>query len=287
MSNKGDRVQKWGELLAELAEDAKEFDREKRDKILAEKKKYSNFYQTIESDCANFQPNKLRQKLNTSLKNNYLNPIIVFSFTCNLAKCDDYQNVVLNAFKTKAFLLMPFNIFKAITKLYFEFLISKNGVIFIKKSFSIFSFFLFLIWSGLLIAIAEDIMGYSLVNSFWQWLVLASIGSVFIQVAFFITFLTLGLIICGVILIFKSIFSPNSESLIADLADWKQGSNRDLNKITIKEHRNIKLPELRLLFLELDKFGLQPILIIKRKNNLKVNFELQIKNSPKFRELLQ
>ena len=85
MSNKGDRVQKWGELLAELADDAKKFDREKQEKLLAEKQKYRDFYRTLELEAADFQPKKLKQKLSQSLKNNLSNSIIVFSFTCDLA----------------------------------------------------------------------------------------------------------------------------------------------------------------------------------------------------------
>ena len=110
MSDKSDRVQKWGELLAELANDAKKFDREKRDKLLAQKQKYRDFYKILELEAANFQPKKFQQRLSQSLKNNLATPIIVFSFTCDLAKQDDYRDVVLNAFKSKAFLLRPLKV---------------------------------------------------------------------------------------------------------------------------------------------------------------------------------
>ena len=285
MSDKGDRVQKWGELLAELAEDAEKFEREKQDKLLAENKKYSDFYETIELECANFQPNKLRRKLNALLKNNCLDFtfIVVFSFTCNLAKRDDYQDVVFKAFKTKAFMLRPLKILKGELRLYIKFLFSKHFVILIKGSLSILNFFFNSLFSGVLILISAARMGHSLENFFWQWLALTSIASVLMHIALVISVMTIGFTINCVILVFKSIFYPNSESLISDLKVLKE----DYAEIIISEHRNIKLPELRLLFLELDKFGLQPVLVIKRETSLKVNLELQIKNSPKFRELLQ
>ena len=260
MSNKGDRVQKWGELLAELAEDAEKFDREKQDKLLAEKKKYRDFYQTIESECANFQPNKLRHKLNTSLKNNYLNSIIVFSFTCNLAKRDDYQDVVLNAVKTKAFSLGYLNILKILSQRYVRVILKSKTL----NSIGLLVAFILVVVKGVMNNLGEFV---------WQWLAWTFIISViFFAIDFFEA-------------VFKSISFPNSESLISVL---EKVLNEDFTKkIIISDRRNIKLPELRLLFLELDKFALQPILIIKRKTNLKVNFELQIKNSPKFKELLQ
>ena len=46
--SKSDRVDKWGELLAELADDVREFEREKRNKLLATKQKYRQFYEILE-----------------------------------------------------------------------------------------------------------------------------------------------------------------------------------------------------------------------------------------------
>ena len=261
MSKSSDRVDKWGELLAELSDDVREFEREKQDKLLATKQKYRQFYKILELEALSFMPEKLQQKLSLSLKQNLHNVITLFSFTCDLAKKDDYQDFILEVFKTKAFFLRPF---KILWRMFFKFVTVAD------------MWFTIAPLTGFCLVIYKLIknslsLSWGLFREWMAW-------TVIIVLALFAVLLFIEWIL-------ELTCSPSKESYISIV---EKDLKRDFTKeILISDRRQIKLPELRLLFLELEKFELQPTLVIKKENNLRVRFELQIKTSSKFSKLLQ
>ena len=256
MSNKSDRVDRWGKLLAELADDVREFEQDKQDKLLATKKKYCQFYKTLEFEALSFTPDKLKQELSLSLKQDLSKVITLFSFTCDLTKKEDYRDFILEAFKTKAFFLKPF---KILLRMLVEAIIYPIfwGLVGFPTAFLL-----------MIKGVDNSLWGF-----IWQWL--AWTGIILVLLPVVLNFLYW---------VFNSIFSADKESFITILEkDLKQDFTKE---ILISDRRKIKLPELRLLVWELEKFNLQPSLVIKRETNLRVRFELQIKTSSDFRQLL-
>ena len=247
------RAEKWGELLAELTQAYQLYQDKKTERVLVQQDRLRLCYQRLETKASKFQPRKLKKFLTTALYRQE-NSQTIISHSFKMANNDSFKNFILQGFKTNYFLSR--RIVLNMTLLWR----------FVTSPFiSIFAVILIIL--SLILLLVSPV-------AFWQWL-LAWLGS---SLFFFgLTFL-LGIM-------FQLLSEEGFENFLLGLRN--NVGIRLQENILITDRRQIKLSELRLLFLELEKFELQPILHINRKTTSLVEFKLQIKVNSDFIQLLK
>lgn len=244
MSKSLDRVQKWGELLAELSETNRTSRKNTQSRVFKNRQEIIANYLSLEEKAKNFQIEELRNKLNESIKSGTSSPKTVLSHTLRLDRHGNYKYLILGAFKTKFFLIeiiknLPSDILMLLVRT-FAFL--RNICIGMG-----------IVWS--LIFLARIVWHLPQVEASNLLERLLIISGVILCLFFTIAFLTAALFFIYVIGECLISFFEEDILMFPGLLDIS-------NIIRITNHRQIKLSELRLLFLEFEKFQLKPELLI-------------------------
>ena len=255
MSNKRDRVEKWGDVLAELSQTQCE-------RLFQENQKYLECYEHLETKALDFHPEQLKSELSSSLSSTKPVSITVISHTIKLARKSDFKDFILQAFKTKLFLFKPLILLiAAFSKCLSILFYSEIG----------FQFSLLLI-PGL---------AFGFVWSLASLLFPGELGIPRLETIKWLTLIILFLIaIFGFALLclyVLELISGNTKPFFY----WLEDRVELTDKILITDRRQIKLNELRLLFFELEKLKLKPSFSIIRKQDT-VDFKLQVKNNSNF-----
>lgn len=270
MSKKySDRVEKWGELLAELSQSQQELKEKQQRKLDYENEKLQNCYEDLEAMAYDFQPEELKKKLQTSLSTNKPSPQVVFSHVFRMTRKDNYRSFILKAFKTKAFTI---KFIKNLLTNFFYFIAILNIPIGVLTGLGLLIFNIKILRWGML----------------WEWFILTFLMTFSILTGTFVILLLISYL-------WHWLTSENRKNFALWLEDENNAANpKYCDEIWISNHRQIKLPELRMLFLELEKFKLKPdLLILKqsdvvvKQSNTVVKFELRVTNNPEFMELLE
>ena len=248
-----DRVQKWGELLAELSQTREQ-------QAIDKTNKYFKCYEQLETLAINFDPKQLQSELSSSFESNKFITQTIFFHTIQLVIKDDFKNFILQAFKTKHFLIKPFIL---LIVAFGEFLCQIPGD-FIVGLIPVLVFGLF----GLFDLFQDIISRLEIIK--WT----------FLLILILIVFFCFGLLFWYFVELITKQNVPPFFSLLEDELFLPEN-------ILITDRRQIKLTELRLLFSELEKLKLEPSLLITRKYDLTVDFKLQVQSNPKFIDLLK
>lgn len=250
-----DRVQKWGELLAELSQTREQ-------QAIDKTNKYFKCYEQLETLAINFDPEQLQSELSSSFESNKFITQTIFFHTIQLVIKDDFKNFILQAFKTKHFLIKPFIL---LIVAFGEFLCKIPGeVIAGFLPVSIFGLF------GLFGLFPEEIGISRLEIIKWSFVLILILIAIF-----------------GFALLSHYFVELITKQNVPSFFSWLEDELYFTENILITDRRQIKLTELRLLFSELEKLKLEPSLLITRKCDLTVNFKLQVQSSPKFIDLLK
>ena len=249
MSNKSDRVEKWGDVLAELSQT-------KCERLFQKNQKYLECYEHLETKAVNFHPEQLKSELSSSLSSTKPVSITVISHTIELAKKSDFKDFIFKAFKTKLFFFKPLILLIAAFCKCLGILLSSDIV------------FFFLLFPGLSFSLiclfVPEYLGIPRLETI-KWLV--SI------ILFLIAFFGFGLLCLYVL----ELITGNTKPFFS----WLEDGVELTDEILITDRRQIKLNELRLLFFELEKLKLKPSFSIIRKQDT-VDFKLQVKSNPEF-----
>ena len=257
MSQSSDRVNQWGEFLAELSQT-------RQQQAIDKKNKYLECYKQLETLAINFNPEQLKRELSSSFPTNKFVYQTVLFHTIDLVKKDDFKNFILQAFKSKQFLIRPFILLFIAFKDFLDKMPGEIYAIFIPALVSGFGFSL----SGLIFPEEVGISRIEIIK--WSLLLI----------------LMLIIIFCFALLssyLVELITKPNKFSFFI----WLENKLYFSEIILIIDRRQIKLTELRLLFSELEKLKLEPELLITRKYDLTVDFKLQVRGNHKFIDLLK
>ena len=268
--NSLDRVQKWGKLLTELSE----INRNCQEKNIRErafnykKQKFLAYYLSLEEKAKNFQPEKLTNKLSWSIKSGTSSPQTVLLHDFKLDSKDNYKYLILEAFKTKAF-LKAFWVEKMRSV--------PRGLLKFIEIAVVSSTTIVGVWYSR-VPVLHLYRNHDF-NTLFDW-------SMFACLVIIVLF-ALALCICWIWLMTSSMFGLLRYTITEGIISWCPSGNNIVNTVTITNHRQIKLPELRLLFLELEKFQLKPNLLITKDYKDKVTFELKVKSNPDLIGLLE
>ena len=251
MSKKSDRVEKWGDVLAELSQT-------KWERLFQENQKYLESYEYLETKAVNFHPEQLKSELSSSLSSTKPVSITVISHTIELARKSDFKDFILKAFKTKLFLFKPLILLIAA-------FCKCLGILFLSEIGFQFLLLLLpgLIWS-LMCLLLPEYLGIPRLETI-KWLALI--------ILFLIAIFGFGLLCLYVL----ELITGNTKPFFS----WLEDRVELTDEILITNRRQIKLNELRLLFFELNKLKLKPSFSIIRKQDT-VDFKLQITSNSEF-----
>ena len=256
--NKGDRIQAWGDVLAELSESNENIQQQHKHDLKQAKDKITVFYEQLETKARNFQPLALNSKLQLNLKSKRTLSHTILTHTFKLTKENNYQDLVLLGFKTNSFKLKPLYL---LATLFFRFSLNL-AIQYITAFLSTLCFLYF-----------NQVTAFYF-GLIWKWLLL---------------YISTLIALFGVSLLILHLLDFVTGYAIETLFSWfeeETGRHRS-EEILIENHRHIKLYELRMLFMELESFKLKPILVITKKYNHTVIFELEIETTPEFIKLLE
>lgn len=254
MSKSSDRVEKWGDVLAELSQT-------KWERLFQENQKYLECYEHLETKAVNFHPEQLKSELSSSLSSTKPVSITVISHTIELARKSDFKEFILKAFKSKLFFFKPLILLIAA-------FCKCLGILFLSGIGFCFLLLPGLTWS-LICLLLPEYLGIPRLETI-KWLVLI--------ILFLIAVFGFGLLCLYVL----ELITGNTKPFFS----WLEDIVELTDEILITDRRQIKLNELRLLFFELKKLKLKPSFSIIRNQNT-VDFKLQVKSNSEFIDSLK